>query len=97
MKNKWKFNIHIYICVCVCGFIYSIYQLPKTENRVYNLYNICSEKASFPCVHMCSPELGARSGTWRSCAAALFRLDALPLHSDAWKVINKPCSERRKH
>lgn len=50
-----------------------------------HLCNISSER---------SPELGTGPATWRSRAVALFRSDALPLNSDAWKVINKPCSQR---
>ena len=42
-----------------------------------------------------SPELGMGPGTWGSKAAALFRFDALPLHCDSWKAVNKPSSQRR--
>lgn len=44
---------------------------------------------------MCSPELGTVAGTWRASAAALFRFDTLPLHADAWEVINKTSFQRR--
>lgn len=44
--------------------------------------------------HMRSPELGSGASSWRSTAPALLRFDALPLHGDARKVIDKTCPFR---
>lgn len=71
--------------------------MTKTEDAVlletsFEKHEHWGTNANAP--HMRSPELGSGAGSWGSTAAALLRFDALPLHADARKVINKACPFR---
>lgn len=70
--------------------------IPGIQDKKITMYTVgeivwkalvLRNQASVP--HMRSPELGSGASSWRSTAAALLRFDALPLHCDARKVIDK--------